>query len=288
MIRILLLPLLTFGVCRGYCQMTPQDYFMKGRNEREMGHNSAALAAFRYILQKHPTSPLCPGVHYYIAGIYADEKKNVDAIKEYRMVVADTAEDAIILSQNSFFPPDLKHSSADILSSLYEQMGMYDSALYFLGLSDTVFRTQIWGCGNAADGEETFKLLRYAKIQEEGSRIKDAEQTLLTGKVFCLNSGSNELIKKLSELLKKYEDHRALKSEIDKAVEHFYFDTGTYRYSTKDTFVHCCINFLGQKVKFEYKGLNFWGKCTQPLYSDRTHLIALLKETALYVMVKEL
>lgn len=283
-LRLFLLLLLVLNGNNVFSQKAPEDYM----REAEDAHDSIALVNYMYIVQKHPTNKLCPDAYLNIARIYEKQGKEADAIAIHRKIIAlAMAKKANGGDTHYTFTHD-GNRSARFLCDFHEKMGNYDSAIYFLSIYDTVLPGNL-GCGM---GEQEGILIRYADFYAKGNRVRDAEAVLLShSNVAYIEPRLKE---KLTELFKKYEHPENLRTEIEKAVNNYSIDTIYREYDGRlDTSNYCCINFLGVKTGCHYRSLitgeSSWGVGTpMPAMVGREKIIALLKKTALYLMIKEL
>jgi len=300
MIRLYFALLLTFTVTSGYSQKTPDDYLQEANNEERNMHNDAALTSYRYIIGNHPGNVMCPYVYYRMGGIYAMQGRDADAIKAMRTALAGGSKRAApSVSMARYY--GYQNGAATTLCRIYEQRGNYDSALYFLGLCDTVYPMGS-GCGNAAGYEKSAIILHYTSLLRKAGRTREAERTLLSWFPYGPYGFKDSIMIKLNELLKQYEQPKQLKQEVDNAINNYYFDT-VYdtRYVQYDTAVFLCINFMDVKIRYYYSGQTkdyYDGlfRLGSPLEIEaaiggippRDKIIAGLKKTDLYTMIRKL
>lgn len=298
----LLIPLFLLLSCAfAYGQKSPEDYMEEARsNSNYQGkptdgqlkqYDSIALADYKYIVEQHPTSTLCLTAYYNIARIYENEHREEEAITTYRTVIA------IALQTKSKkgirFVGNEGSEAARTLCDYHEKRGNYDSALYFLGLYDTVL-PMFYGCGNEADAAEQANIIRYADIYLEANRVREAEIALLLRSEPGLLESRDNIIAKLRELFQKYERPGKLKSEMEKAVNNYFLDTVfDTRNSYIDTSIYCNIIFKGAKIRRFYEWRS--SQDTEPGNKNENtgvpepeKIIAFLKKSDLYKMVAAL
>jgi hypothetical protein len=271
-------------------QKSAEDYVLE--IERG-GKDSLALQNYMYIVENHPTSKFHSSAQYYIGNYY--EKKGEDrlAINAYKETVFDLYSGPLTKATeiNEYSP---KARAIDRLIDLYEKVGNYDSALYFLYLCDTgisIFKS----CEVQPEFFWQYRVVRYADLYLKANRIREAETILLSRYGFAWSNYVGEfegvVAGKLKEVFAKYENRDTLKSQIETAVNNYFFDTS---YHERDTLVYCCFNFWGVKIKMFYLSLpgpykyDYGPDPLTPGSSEREKIIANLRKSELYSAIREL
>jgi hypothetical protein len=282
----------------------PEDYFKEGLDAERKGSiascsscDSIALKDFSFIVKTYPSSILCPYAKEHAGRAYQRMGMSREAVDAYQWVLAAKIEKAAGKYTELHLQDGIKHSAAFGLCNIYERMKKYDSALYFLDLYDTVF---LQGCCyddiQGMEEDRKWTTVKYAEIFEEANRIRDAEHSLLSRHSFEAHAYPYEdhIVKKLRELFKKFEQPELLKSEIEIAVNNYFFDTVTYKRSkVTDTAIHICFNFLGAKVWYSYLGgfareISSFDEHNIPEPWEKEKIIGALKQSNLYTMIQEL
>ncbi len=295
---LLLLLVLSSANARG--QKSPEDYMEEARSyqyfqgklsQRQLRqHDSIALADYKYIVEQHPTNTLCLSAYYNIARIYEAEHRE-EAIATYHTVIALAMKEKSSKGRYRFFNEG--GYAAHSLCDYYEQRGNYDSALYYLGVFDTVLPVST-GCGNGDEAETETNTVRYADINLKANRVDAAEISLLSRSEPSWLGARTLVIEKLRELFKRYERPAVLKTEIDKAVNHYVPDTVIHiSDGNADTSLYCTILFKGAKIRFLYErpgsqGILSEGKGDSSGMPEKEKIIAFLKKSDLYKMVQGL
>ena len=181
----------------------------------------------------------------------------------------------------------LKHSACSILEKVYKEKAMYDSAYYYLVLSDSVYSVRLAGCGNCAEADANELALEYATLYECLGQTAKADERLLS-KCFGGLFEPDEIIEKLKELFKEHENEAQLKKDMDHAVENYIVE----KYSSgKYTFNTYYIIFKNVKIRVLYidRDKPFGEKSADREEEvPRGKFVKFLKKSALYRMVQSL
>ncbi len=281
-----------------HAQKTVEDYLHDADMECLSGHFDAALASYTYVVNNHSGNLMCPYAFFRIGLIYTEQGRQKEAIRALRtsLTVAHDKGTARRISVYTFDP----HSAAFTLCNLYEQAGNYDSAMVFLGLSDTVYRGGS-GCGNSMPYEKSETVVHYARLWQEAGNHREAERALLQWLPYGTYGFKDSVIVKLAGLFRQYEQPGELRRTINSAINYF-FDTVYYSQRPPyDTSVLLCVNFMDVKIKYYYDGpdKNFHGMLFGPGINfkdeagisgkpDRDKIIASLKRSDLYRIINQL
>ncbi|WP_276132420.1 tetratricopeptide repeat protein [Polluticoccus soli] len=260
--------------------------------------DSIVLTNFSYLVEHFPRSRFCTDAYYFLGQVH--EKKGDDrlAISAYRRS---------ILGQDEQLPPrdtvlsdfgTAVHSLKQLID-LYEKTGNYDSALYFLYAEDTALSI-FHGCGTGEDLAREGSAIRRANLHLKLNQVRDAERLLLTYVPFTKRGYEGEYgasaSERLSEIFSKYDNANTLNQQIEKAIENYSLDTVYDRTDTRqDTMVYCFFNFLGVKIGYFYRGLPgpyedevYKYSLELPSVSEKERIVAVLKKSELYRMVRQL
>jgi tetratricopeptide (TPR) repeat protein len=273
-------------------QKMPEDYFEEGVEAAESNNDSLALADFYYIVNNHPKNEIFPSAYYNIGFTYYKKQDDTNAIKVFRNILKGNFNDLESSGSPGIMSDpyaNYKHNAASLLSDIYEGRAAYDTALFYLAQSDTVYGYRHF-CGNEQMANGLSNAIRYANIYEHLKQVSNAERILLS---FSFPSGlaSNQgVLEALRALFEKYENPERLRVELKKSINNYAVDTSYYK---TDTSFSYSIFFHGEKIPFYYGG--FVGRTyglipedTKSGISEREKIIAYLRESELYKIVKKL
>jgi tetratricopeptide (TPR) repeat protein len=290
--RIVLL-LLTF-ICSAnlFGQKMPEDYFDEGVEATENNNDSTALSAFYYIVNNHPKNELFPKAYYNIGYTYYKIQDNASAIKIFRNILNGDFNELEPSGRPGIMSDpyaNYKHNAAALLAEIYESRAIYDTALFYLFQSDTVYPYEHF-CGNAHMTNKISNAIRYANIYEHLNQISNAEQMLLTVSFPSGLADNQEALITLGALFKKHEKPQRLRADLEKSINNYIVDTTYYK---SDTSFSYFIFFHGKKIQFYYGGFggreyNLIFEDTKNGISEREKIIAYLRESELYKIVKKL
>jgi tetratricopeptide (TPR) repeat protein len=122
-----------------------------------------------------------------------------------------------------------RHRASKILSDIYYNKKMYDTALYYFSLSDTLY-PYLHFCGNEYAANDIHTALTYSDLYQKIDNKDKAIESLLHA-VFVTLANNTKVISELKTLLKKKKN---LKSELDNALDNMYSKTiqrETYSYT---------------------------------------------------------
>ncbi|KAA2239536.1 tetratricopeptide repeat protein [Chitinophaga agrisoli] len=220
----------------------PSDYFEEAGKCYEKGEYDKALAAYQYIVNKHPKNESYPAAFYNTGHIYLVQDSVGQAISVFKSVLKWHFDEREQLGGDIMSNPyaNYKHNASQTLCGIYYKREQYDSALYYLSLSDTV-HPYIHFCGNAYAMNDIDMALRYADIYQ---RLKQPEKAInkLLPAVFITLENNSAIIDALRQLLK---DQTGLKAKLDQSVEEIYpkeIKQGTSSYT------NYYFKFLGTEI----------------------------------------
>ncbi|MBR4536995.1 MAG: hypothetical protein IKO62_10165 [Bacteroidales bacterium] len=240
----LILLLMLFGVF-AFGQKMPSDYFDEAGKAFNEGQMDEALSGYLYIVENYPRNELYPRALHNVAYIYSLQKEYKKSIEYYTMLMRGGQDEheplgADIMSDSY---ANYRHRAASQISDCYFELQQYDSALYYLALSDTTY-PYLSDCGNAYASNDIQTALRYADIYLKlGQKYKAIEKLL--PEIFNTELADNsEIISKLEWLLAGKTN---LLKELDKSIDNVYLKTVT---STYRSYQHYCIEYMGVEVVY--------------------------------------
>lgn len=291
--RIVLLLIAFIYSAKLFGQKMPQDYFEEGVEATENNDDSTALADFYYIVNNHPKNEIFPRAYYNIGYIYFKNKDHANAIKVFKNILNGNFNDLESsgrpgIMSNPF--ANYKNDAASYLSEIYESRAVYDSALFYLIQSDTVYTYKHF-CGNELMADRISNAIRYANIYEHLNQVSNAERALLKVSFPSHLASNLKALEALQVLYKKYENPYQLRAELEKSVNNYIVDTQYYRADTSFSYY---IFFHGVKIPFYYSDLDY--KMSYKLIlqdiknitAERKKIIAYLRDSDLYKLVKKL
>ncbi len=290
--RIVLLLLAFICSPNSFGQKMPEDYFDEGVEATENNNDSTALADFYYIVNNHPKNEIFPRAYYNIGYIYYKKEDHTNAIKVLRNILKGNFNDMEPSGRAGIMSDpyaNYKHNAASLLSEIYESRAAYDTALFYLAQSDTVYKYEHF-CGNEQMANEISNAIRYANLYEHLYQVSNAERILLTVSFPSGLASNQKVLEALRSLFKKYEKPERLRAELEKSINNYAIDTSYYK---TDTSFSYSIFFHGEKIPFYFGG--FGGRRYDLLFEDtkngsseRERIIAYLRESELYKIVKQL
>jgi hypothetical protein len=164
-----------------------------------------------------------------------------------------------------------RHRAADQISDCYYELQQYDSALYYLALSDTTY-PYLSDCGNAYAENDIQTALRYADIYKRLGQPDKAIEKLLQEVFNSHLTDNSEIISELDLLLPV---KSSLLKKLDKAIEHVYQKTFTGRYGDYQRY---CIQWLGVEIVYPYR-VSYQNKY------NKENVMKWMRESNFYVMV---
>lgn len=214
----------------------------------------------------------CCRAYWFLEQIYKREKDTTKLKKIWRSILNE--KNNKIITDNCW--RKICNNAASQFSYIHETEAEYDSALYYLYLSDTVY-SYVSDCGNDYNMHRITNACRYADIYLKLNNKKKAFSALLKE---GLNPESRKHIEKLNKFFLEL-DKQKLKKELNAAINNYKNDTIACKHSE----VIYYIEFLNEKMAFIYydyedKELNDKSK--------KAKVIAYLKTMDLYKMVMKL
>jgi tetratricopeptide (TPR) repeat protein len=226
-----LLALSFFSSQNLFGQKMPSDYFDEGEKYVEANDNKNALASFQYIVKHYPKNTLYPKAFYNVGYLYFMNKQYDSSIVVFKSILTSNFNEKENLGGGIMDDPytNYRHRASKILSDIYYNKKMYDTALYYFSLSDTLY-PYLHFCGNEYAANDIHTALTYSDLYQKIDNKDKAIESLLHA-VFVTLANNTKVISELKTLLKKKKN---LKSELDNALDNMYSKTiqrETYSYT---------------------------------------------------------
>lgn len=219
-------------------------------------------------LETYPQSNESIFAWYFLEVAYVQENDKTKLSNTYLELMRKPHNQQQILQQKI---PNAYHHICDTLSKIYQAKKMYDSALYYLFLMDTVYKYK----GSCFDDQLCKGIImacRFATLYQKLNKPDLAEQALLK---IALIRGADIQIKKLKTIYETVNKEQ-LKTDLNKAIE-------KYQVLSEEK-GHYYISFRNTKVQF---GLTSDEISLLPA-EKRLLILAKLKKSELYKMVMTL
>ena len=259
-----------------FSQKMPSDYFDEASKYFEEKKYDDALNAFQYIVDNHPKNELYSKAFYNVGYIYLIEKNYEKAIFVFKAILESNFNEKENLGGDIMADPytNYKHRASSILSTIYYEKNMFDTALYYLVLSDTVY-PYLHFCGNELSENEIYTALRYADIYQKLNQTNKAIEKLLPTVFITLYADNSKVIEELKKLLA---GEKGLKKELDKSLAKIYPKT-----IQREIYIYTRYYFKFINVEIAVPGS----------YEDEKHkfdkekAINEIKQTVFYKMIEE-
>jgi len=224
-------------------QKMPIDYFDEGSNYYEAKDYKNALIAFTYIVKHNPNNELYPRAVYNTGFVYFIEKQYDSSIFIFKTILHSNFNEKEDAGGGIMDDPYLnyKHKASDLISHIYYKKQMYDSSLYYLALSDTLY-PYLHFCGNELAENRVYTTLKYADIYMKLKNNDKAIASLLPA-IFTTLADNSDVISKLKQLLKH---KKQLKVQFDTALTKIY--SKTFNHKTDENYIRYYIKFLGSEI----------------------------------------
>lgn len=210
-------------------QKTPSDYFEEASNYFEDSDYKKALSRYKYIVDNFPNNELYPMAYFNIGFIYYTQKKFNKAIPIFKTILESNFNEKEKLGGGISDDPytNYKHRASELLSNLYYEQKMYERALEYLAISDTVY-PYLHFCGNGNNANKVYTALRYSDIFQKLNLPDKAIESLLA--VVFINLVDNSKV--IDELKKLLSNKKNLKEELDESLNKIYSkNSSTANYS---------------------------------------------------------
>lgn len=257
-------------------QKMPSDYFDEGEKYVEDNDNKNALASFQYIIKHYPKNTLYPKAFYNVGYIYFMDKQYDSSIVVFKSILTSNFNEKENLGGGIMDDPytNYRHRASEILSDIYYNKKMFDTALYYFALSDTLY-PYLHFCGNEYAANDIHTALTYSDLYQKLDNNDKAIESLLPA-VFVTLANNSKVISELKSLLKKKKN---LKSQLDNAMDSMYSKTiqrDTYSYT------RYYFKFLNAEIAVPN------GYEDEKKKFDKDEAIKEIKKTDFYKMIKAL
>lgn len=271
-----LLALSVFSSQNLFGQKMPSDYFEEGEKYSEANDNKNALASFQYIVKHYPKNTLYPKAFYNVGYIYFMEKQYDSSIVVLKSILTSNFNEKENLGGGIMDDPytNYRHRVSEILSDIYYNKKMYDTALYYFALSDTLY-PYLHFCGNEYAANDIHTALKYSDIYQKLDNKDKAIESLLPA-VFIILSNNSKVLCELKKMLKK---KKKLKSDLDLSLTNMYSKTIRQE---KSIYKRYYFKFLNVEVAVPN------GYEDEKEKFDKDNAIEKTKKTGFYKMIKSL
>lgn len=200
-------------------QKMPSDYFEEAEKFYENKEFEKALTSYQYIVEHYPKNELYPKSFYNVGYIYYNQKIFDKAIAVFITILKGNFNEKENLGGDIMADPysNYRHRASEVLSDIYYEKKMYDSALHYFALSDTA-NPYLHFCGNEYASNDIHTALRYADIYQKLKQPEQAIKKLLPA-VFITLVDNSMVIDELRKLLKGKSN---LKSKLDESLKKIY------------------------------------------------------------------
>ena len=260
-----------------FSQKMPSDYFDEGFDYLENEEPQKALESFQYIVDNHPKNELYPRAFYNLGYIYYQEKEYDKSIKLFKTILTGNFNETEVLGGDIMADPyaNYRHRASLLLYNIYFQTEQYDSSLYYLGQSDSVYKYMHF-CGNAYAQQGISQAMQYAALYEKMDEVDKAIQILLPH-VFVSLADNKGLLEDLKKLLHQEPHYYRLEKDLERALyrmKSVHETNGEYEYTR--------YYFTFKKVEIRIPS-NFIDDDF-----NKTATVNKIKQTNFYKMVKSL
>jgi tetratricopeptide (TPR) repeat protein len=197
----------------------PSDYFEEAGKFYENRDFEKALISYQYIVDHYPKNELYSKSYYNVGYIYYLQKNFKKAIVIFSTILNGNFNEKEKLGGDIMADPytNYKHRASEILSNIYYERKMYDSALHYFALSDTA-NPYLHFCGNEYAANDIHTALRYSDIYQKLRNPDQAIKKLLPA-VFITLADNSMIIDELKKLLKGKAN---LKRKLDESLKKIY------------------------------------------------------------------
>jgi tetratricopeptide (TPR) repeat protein len=212
-ISIIFLSVLAYG------QKMPSDYFEEASKYIDDNKLEEARISYQYIVDNCPKNELYPKAFYNVGYIYFIQKNYNKAIPIFKAILESDFNEKENLGGGIMADPytNYKNRASRILSDIYYEQQLFDTALYYHALSDKVY-PYLHFCGNEYASNDVYTALRYADIYQKLNQPEKAIEKLLPT-VFITLADNSEVIEKLKILLT---EKKGIKIELDNSLNQIY------------------------------------------------------------------
>jgi len=271
-----LLALVVFSSQNLFAQKMPSDYFDEGEKYVEANDYKNAVTSFQYIIKHYPKNSLYPKAYYNTGYCYFMNNQFDSATVIFKSILTSNFNEKENSGGGLMDDPytNYRHRASEILSDIYYNKKMYDTALHYFALSDTLY-PYLHFCGNEYAANDVHTALRYSDLYQKLDNKDKAIESLLPA-VFVTLANNSKVISELKTLLKK---KKKLKSQLDDALDKMYSKTiqrDTYKYT------RYYFKFLNAEIAVPN------GYEDEKKKFNKDEAIAEIKKTEFYKMIKNL
>jgi tetratricopeptide (TPR) repeat protein len=256
----------------------PSDFFDEAIAYLEDGKPKKALKTFNYIVKKYPKNDLAPRSYYNVGVVNYQMEKYMKAQEVFNVILKGNYNETEALGGGIMDNPyaNYKHRATNYLQLIHYQKEDYDSSLYYLSLSDTLY-PYIHFCGNELSYHEIQKSLTYADLYLKLDEVQKAKNSLAN--CFLDDLSDNSIVlEEYKKILSSQENSTKLITELDASLENI---TSISESSEDYTFTWYSFTFQGSTVPIpKYLFIR------NPY--DKKETVALLKKTDFYKMIQSL
>jgi tetratricopeptide (TPR) repeat protein len=234
---------LIFAACKqALGQKMPEDYFQEGKALFEAKKYESAVASFRHIVQNNPRNELFPRAVYNIGYCYFLANRSDSATSVFKVILKSNFNERDKSGGGIMDDPyaNYRHRASELLSEIYYRRKMYDTALYYFAISDTVY-PYLHFCGNEYAANDVRTALWYSTLYQKLGFKDQAIQSLLPA-VFISLADNAKVISELKALLRKKD---GLKNELDIALSNIYSKNIRKK---DDGYKVYCFKFLNTEI----------------------------------------
>lgn len=229
-IFILIIPCIIFS------QKTLEDYITEAHHDYDNKKYKRALKKYQYILKKYPKIKDNSDIYFNIGYIYYHKKKYNKSIQIFKQIMES--------NKNKNLKDNTMHYTTFFMSKIYYQRKIYDSALYYHFLSDTVY-SYLSHCGDALEFNRIQSAIYLSDIYQKLNKTDDALKTLLP--LIDFNIYDNYII--ISRLKKLFIKIPNVKQKFNQALQHIY----TKSNNNNSEYLIYYINFLNVEMEIKIK-----------------------------------
>lgn len=259
-----------------FAQKMPSDYFEEASKHFENDDYDQALAGYQYIVDHCRKSELYPKAYYNIGFIYYTQRAFEKAEPIFKAILESNFNEKENSGGGVMEDPytNYKHRASEFLSAIYYDKKMYDVALEYFTLSDTVY-PYLHFCGNEYALNDIHTALRYADIYQKLNQPDKAIEALLPT-VFITLADNSKVIGELRTLLL---NKKNLKKELEQSLSKIYSKKIN---DDNNSFTSYYFKFLGAEIAVPYSYEDDSSK------SDKEKAIKEIKQTDFYKMISKL
>ena len=271
-----LLLIFAFSMQNASAQKMPSDYFMEGEKYAEAKEYKKAIASFGYIVVHNPKNELFPKAFYNTGYCYLMNREFDSSIVIFKSILTSSFNETESSGGGIMDDPytNYRHRASELLSDIYFNKNMFDTALHYFAMSDTVYR-YLHFCGNEHAANRISVALRYSEIYLKLGEKESAIGSLLPA-VFITLSNNSKVIEELKKLL---DGHKNIKSDLDKALSNIYAKA---RHGKDYDYNNFYIKFLNTEIEVPY------GYEDDKKEFDKEKTIADVRKTDFYKMIESL